>query len=893
MKKLWIFLIMTLVLLLPALAAAADYEIILPAGYETGSLHYPTAYIFPQDGYSADNSGIAEKFSSEQMILVQPVFTENADVLAETVAIVADVDSKYRTIPDNAHRAAVGTGTGGYLAYVSALADDSQFGFAASIRGNFADNPWLSSCGSVMERIQTLYAKNNAYFDTIYTYMDAPVDDVWTNMPGSTNEMGSLFIGYGTGSAFHEYTVRPGKYDDAFLSESANRVLSRLTANMSAGLAYGTITPEKTTLTAADETLTLNYAVTITDAVSAYVSGETQMLVRFAVSDASGEIGGGTTAVTVTGPGEYTGTLQIENILKNNSSSAALSIELMGTEINLASCTLILATDPVIDGDFQQIELMGDWYFNYVGAQELLDVAALTKEEYSAWSVVQPGITSWTKGFGNISEENVFSAYGPDYFNYFIVGSGYYAKTFTVPQDFDAKELVLAAGYIDDRCEVFLNGVKVGATGMDENGQPTGETTWAVFSHFDIDPSLLNVGGENVMVVRAWNDLPFGAGGWYGGPIGLYSKAAFEAQYAEGANPRFYEETFESAHVAAATGVSSPAENKYLIYLPEGYDVSDRRYPTVYLLHQFNSDHTSYRTDKIDQLMDAGIKAGAFDEMIVVIPNSSEESWWTGEWEQMITDELIPLIDNKYRTIRDARYRLTAGCSMGGQGAMAVALRNPDFFSGAVSFFGAFSYGGASSPNTIAQQESAEYMDYFTTAFICGNQDSYGFGVPAIALNQQLEKMGVEHYFLIDNGGHDSTFYVPYFDECFSYVRANMYKSDAAAEALLSGTLTIDDETVTATLIVDPAIAPYMNTIPASSYTKTPAPALNIPLLIETVEDGKVVSVVEWNDISVTPEVSDTTFFFTHNFQEITGKTFVFKAQLFDRVVTLAEISAE
>ena len=291
--------------------------------------------------------------------------------------------------------------------------------------------------------------------------------------------------------------------------------------------------------------------------------------------------------------------------------------------------------------------------------------------------------------------------------------------------------------------------------------------------------------------------------------------------------------------------------------------------------------------------MDAGIKAGAFDEMIVVIPNSSEESWWTGEWEQMITDELIPLIDNKYRTIRDARYRLTAGCSMGGQGAMAVALRNPDFFSGAVSFFGAFSYGGASSPNTIAQQESAEYMDYFTTAFICGNQDSYGFGVPAIALNQQLEKMGVEHYFLIDNGGHDSTFYVPYFDECFSYVRANMYKSDAAAEALLSGTLTIDDETATAALIVDPAIAAYMNTIPASSYTKTPAPALNIPLLIETVEDGKVVSVVEWNDISVTPEVSDTTFFFTHNFQEITGKTFVFKAQLFDRVVTLAEISAE
>ena len=142
-----------------------------------------------------------------------------------------------------------------------------------------------------------------------------------------------------------------------------------------------------------------------------------------------------------------------------------------------------------------------------------------------------------------------------------------------------------------------------------------------------------------------------------------------------------------------------------LIYLPEDYATSGRYYPTVYLLHQFNSDHTAYRTDRVNELLDDGIARGLFDGMIVVIPNSDENSWWTGHWEKMITEELIPLIDSRYRTIDDPRFRLTAGCSMGGQGAYGVALRNPNFFGGAVSFFGAFSYGGASSPNAIAAAE--------------------------------------------------------------------------------------------------------------------------------------------------------------------------------------------
>jgi len=885
-----------------AQSAAPAYEVTLPAGYETDGLNYPVLYVLPQDGYTADDSGLAQQLTAAMesdlgtdMLIVRPAFAAGADVVAEMKAVVEAVDGAYRTIADPAHRAVAGVKAGGYLAYVLTLAEETPFSAAVSIRGDFAseENPWIATYGSIFDKMEAMHAANETVFDGFYTYMDAPVDDKYTNMEGSTNDLGALMIGYGTGSAFHEFTVRPGAYDEAFLSESAVRVMNRLTTRMLSGVAGGTIALEKTTLTADDANANVTYTVKVSDAIAAHAAGEMALDVTVAVVDPkTGETLAETKqAHTITGAGEVSGTAAVANVVNGSSANVNLNVTLLGTTTNVATATLIRAQEAIVDGDYQQIELLGDWYFNYVGAQTSIDVPTLTAEEFTTWSVVQPGLASWKKGFGNISDENVASAYGPDYFDYFIVGNGYYAKTFTVPENFDAKELVLSIGYVDDRCEVFLNGVRVGATGMDENGQPTGETTWAVFSNFAIDPAVLNIGGENTVVVRNWNDLPFGGGGWYAGPIGLYSKTAFDAQYAEGANPRFFEDTFESAHVAAANGQEGVMENKYLIYLPEGYEESGRSYPTVYLLHQFNSDHTSYRTDKIDQLLDAGIAAGLFDEMIVVIPNSNENSWWSGDWEKMITDELIPLIDSNYRTIRDARYRLTAGCSMGGQGAMAVALRNPDYFSGVISFFGAFSYGGESSPNAIAAVESKEYMDYFTMYFICGNQDSYGFGAPAVELNQQLEALGVEHRFFIENGGHDSAFYVPYFNDGFAYVRANMYKSDEAVEKLLSGSVAVDGANVKAELTAAEGIAAYMHAIPASSYTINAAPALSVPVSIEVVQDGEVVYVHADRDVLLASEDLTKTIEIDLTGKVDTAKTFTvtFKAEIFDRVVTLVQ----
>ncbi len=690
-------LLLSLLLLAVLAVPALGLEAVLPPGYETETRSYPVLYLMPEAEGAAPDPLLAERLRAEmdaegapKMLLVSVEILPGQSPADALGAAVSAADAAYRTLPDPAHRGAVGIGAGGYLAYDALLADQPLISAAASVRGWFGgeNHPWQPDGEALENRMRALRAENRAFFDGVYTYLDAPVDDAWTDLPGSTDDLGSMMILWQTGRANHEFTVRPGEWTDGFLMESCRRVLDRF---------------------------------------GAWMGGE---------------------AV----PAEKA------------PSAAVPSAD----------------SAPVLEGDRQILPLDGAWFFRYTGAGESLDAAALKPEDFSSWDQVAPGVGNWTKGYGNISEENVTSGYGPDYFDFFIIGNGYYARTFTLPAGFETEGAVLSMGCVDDRCQLFLNGTLVGSTGFTEAGAPNGESTWAQYSAFEVPAGLLRE-GENTLVLRAWNDTPYGAGGWYEGPVGLYSRAAFEALMAERNNPRFFETTFPSALVSPKAGES--VEQPCLIYLPEGYEESAERYPVVYLLHQFNSDHTSYRTDHVDALLDEGIAQGLFGKMIVVIPNSSEESWWTGKWERMVTEELIPWVDSHYRTIPRADSRLTAGCSMGGQGAFGIGLRHPELFSGAVSFFGAFSYGGAANPNAVVLERTPEELSRFSLYFICGNQDSYGFGVPAIELHQKLLKLGVPHRFFIENGGHDSAFYLPFFQDAFAYMWDHMgLKVEPAAE---------------------------------------------------------------------------------------------------------------
>ena len=181
MNKKFLTLILALLLLLPSLCCAQEAAVTLPQGYETSGQNYPVVYLLPEDGFTSDESDLLGKLipgmnSPEylEMIIVQPAFGESDDPAAVLRAAIETTDAQYRTIQSPKYRVLMGTDAGGYMAYALGLAMPEEIGAMVSIRGNFAENPWLSKLGNVLDTIELANLSNPEYLNTVYTYMDAP-----------------------------------------------------------------------------------------------------------------------------------------------------------------------------------------------------------------------------------------------------------------------------------------------------------------------------------------------------------------------------------------------------------------------------------------------------------------------------------------------------------------------------------------------------------------------------------------------------------------------------------------------------------------------------------------------------------------------------------------------
>jgi len=136
------------------------------------------------------------------------------------------------------------------------------------------------------------------------------------------------------------------------------------------------------------------------------------------------------------------------------------------------------------------------------------------------------------------------------------------------------------------------------------------------------------------------------------------------------------------------------ARQRLVIYLPAGYEESQRRFPVLYFLPNFNCSlwrYTggSFQGFHLRQAMDRQLGKGAAREMIIVIPNVMHllgGSWYrnsplTGNWEDYIVNDVVGYIDHHFKTVASASGRGVAGHGMGGTGALELALKHPDIFS--------------------------------------------------------------------------------------------------------------------------------------------------------------------------------------------------------------------
>jgi len=122
----------------------------------------------------------------------------------------------------------------------------------------------------------------------------------------------------------------------------------------------------------------------------------------------------------------------------------------------------------------------------------------------------------------------------------------------------------------------------------------------------------------------------------------------------------------------------------YTIYLPKGYDTSNRLYPVVYLLHGASGDENDWPVKgKVKPTLDRLIAENRIKPMIVVMPGHKESWWVDGQGEQaetVLLKELFPHIEAEFRTVSAREGRAVAGLSAGGYATIRLILRFPELF---------------------------------------------------------------------------------------------------------------------------------------------------------------------------------------------------------------------
>lgn len=105
-------------------------------------------------------------------------------------------------------------------------------------------------------------------------------------------------------------------------------------------------------------------------------------------------------------------------------------------------------------------------------------------------------------------------------------GYAWFRLEFTLPASAQGTPLVAALGGIDDADVTYLNGQRIGSTGT---FPPDDDSQWFEQRLYPVPASVPRFGATNVLAVRM-NDFT-GGGGWYAGPVGLYSKAALRETF--------------------------------------------------------------------------------------------------------------------------------------------------------------------------------------------------------------------------------------------------------------------------------------------------------------------------------------------------------------------------
>lgn len=177
-----------------------------------------------------------------------------------------------------------------------------------------------------------------------------------------------------------------------------------------------------------------------------------------------------------------------------------------------------------------------------------------------------------------------------------------------------------------------------------------------------------------------------------------------------------------------------------MVYTPAEYEKGKKKYPVLYLQHGMGEDETGWSHQGFMQnIMDNRIARGEAVPMIVVMEsgdvkapfrggaNVAGHSAYGASFYQVLINDLIPTIDQNFRTYTDRDHRAMAGLSWGGHQTFDMVFTHLDLFSYAGGFSGAIfgldvnkTYDGIfTRPNEVNQKLHELFLG-------CGSEENMG-----------------------------------------------------------------------------------------------------------------------------------------------------------------------
>jgi S-formylglutathione hydrolase FrmB len=190
-------------------------------------------------------------------------------------------------------------------------------------------------------------------------------------------------------------------------------------------------------------------------------------------------------------------------------------------------------------------------------------------------------------------------------------------------------------------------------------------------------------------------------------------------------------------------------------------------WPVLYLLHGRGDDHTIWcRRTSIERY------AEKWPSLMIVMPDSGRSFSCDAvngpAYQSAFVNDLVPFIDRTFRTRADRSGRAIGGLSMGGYGAVKLALQFPELFVSAHSHSGGLNWAHSwdDTPEETARilgtQLSGGPNDLYRLAAACKNPPALRIdcGVEDFILDHsrefhaQLDKIGVVHEYAEFPLGH-------------------------------------------------------------------------------------------------------------------------------------------